>query len=206
MLGCGGRSERSYGADEEAVRCDPASVHPDTLIARRDADLEALRGVTEIEGALRITDKATDLSPLACLARVGGDLELDAASLTSLDGLGSLEAVGGKVTFRDLPLLTSLGDLGSLREIVWLEIDHDASLTDLRGLDELTLVQSDITLSNNDALTSLRGLEALSRVGGNVVIMDNPALPTCETDRLIAGISIGGFAAISGNDDRGVCP
>jgi len=188
------------------VRCHPTSLHPGTVIARGDDDLEPLRGVAEIRGALQIIESTSDLSPLGCLARVGGDLEIDAASVSSLEGLGSLEAVGGKVTFRGLPLLASLRELGALNEIAWLEIDRDSALVDLQGLDDVTLIQSDITLSNNDGLRSLRGLEGLTRVGGNVVIMDNPVLPTCETDRLIAGISIGGFAAISGNDDQGRCP
>jgi len=203
LVACGGRSN---AVEPTPVDCDRSNVHLGAVTAHSDEDLEPLRGVTEISGALWLTGRTTDLSPLGCLTRVEGDLELDAAAVTSVDGLGALAEVGGKVTISDLPLLTTFRGLGSLREIIWLEIDHNSSLVDLSGLEQVSLIASDITLSSNQALASLRGLEGLTRVGGNVVIMDNPSLPTCETDRLIAGVSIGGFAAISGNDDAGVCP
>jgi hypothetical protein len=75
---------------------DATSVRDGDVSLTKQADVEKLRGVARIEGNLAIQGDVADLSPLRCLVEVGGDVTItDTSELGSVDGLESLELVGG---------------------------------------------------------------------------------------------------------------
>ena len=88
-----------------------------------------------VEGSLTITGSAADLTPLDQLTRVGGSLTIEAAAVTSLNGLQTLAEV----------------DAG-------LVIRGNASLTQLAFQPYMSLF-GDVTIENNDVLASLAGAE-----------------------------------------------
>jgi len=87
--------------------------------------------------------------------------------LTSLDALSQLETVtDGDLTLSGLPLVTSLDGLGALSSVDGrMHVMAMSGLTDLRGLDALTSVSSTLNIWRNDNLRSLAGLEALRTTG-----------------------------------------
>lgn len=88
-----------------------------------------------VEGSLTISGSAADLTPLDQLSRVGGSLTIEAAAVTSLDGLQTLAEVDGGMVIRD-----------------------NASLEQLAFQPYLSLF-GDVTIENNDVLVSLAGAE-----------------------------------------------
>jgi hypothetical protein len=100
---------------------------------------------------------------VSSLVRVGGHLHVDDAdSLTSLEGLESIEEIG-----------------------IGLEIDDNAALETLDGLPAAARVALGISIRENPSLTDLRGLGGLSLAEGyeetySVSVIGNPRLSTLE--------------------------
>jgi hypothetical protein len=88
-----------------------------------------------VEGSLLITGSAADLTPLDQLTRVGGSLTIEAAAVTSLNGLQTLAEIDDGLVIRG-----------------------NASLTQLAFQPYLSLF-GDVTIENNDVLASLAGAE-----------------------------------------------
>ncbi|HWB82269.1 MAG TPA: hypothetical protein VG755_45205 [Nannocystaceae bacterium] len=88
-----------------------------------------------VEGSLTISGTAADLSALDQLTRVGGSLTIEAAAVTSLNGLQTLAEIDAGLVIRD-----------------------NASLTQLAFQPYMSLF-GDVTIENNDVLTSLAGAE-----------------------------------------------
>jgi hypothetical protein len=165
-----------------------------------------------------------DLSPLAGLAAVGGDLwVLNNASLAGLGGLSGLAAVGGDVWIRFNPALADLDGLSGLSSVGGhLRIWNNAMLASIDGLSALAVVGGDFSVVDNNALTGiwgplslasvggelrfsgnavlagLDGLSALATVGGDLLIQSNPAL--ANLDGLSALVSVGRNLDILRND------
>jgi hypothetical protein len=53
---------------------------------------------------------------------------------------------------------------------------YSRNLVSLAGLDNLTTVLGDVTLTSNDALETLTGLDSLTTVGGELILFDNAVL------------------------------
>lgn len=53
---------------------------------------------------------------------------------------------------------------------------HGNNISNLNGLSEITAIDGDLLINNNDILQELTGLNALTAVGGNVQIDENPTL------------------------------
>ena len=65
---------------------------------RTQADVEALRGVHTVKASPYVTGSVTDLSPLACLSHVEGDLEVyETEALRDLTGLEQLQTIEGSL-------------------------------------------------------------------------------------------------------------
>jgi len=73
--------------------------------------------------------------------------------------------------------ITDLGGLNTVTSIGQdLTVSANTSLTSLNGLHSLHAVGQDFQLNDNDALTNLSGLDNLANIGGNLLITDNSAL------------------------------
>lgn len=95
----------------------------------------------QVEGNLRISGSAADLTPLGRLYRVSGNLEIDASEAQTLTGLEAINEVGGAVLVRD-----------------------NASLEQL-AFNYSMSVFGDVTIQNNDRLVSLAGAEFIGACG-----------------------------------------
>lgn len=126
-----------------------ATVAGDLELATQAAvDERSCLGV--VEGTLRITGTAADLSPLLALHRVGRDLEIVGAAITTTAGLEGLREVQGNVVIAD-----------------------DASLTTLTFQPAMS-VFGDVTIQNDDALTSLSGAEFIGQCNSCMGISGRP--------------------------------
>ena len=125
---------------------------------------------TIIAGDLAIHN-IIDLSALAGLSRVGGDLMiLRNDSLLTLNGFQNLTTVIGSLT-----------------------IGFNFKLTDLDSLASLRRVGVALNLLSNPSLVSIKGLEAIDHVGGSVEISNNGSLDAAAVQALIDSLVAGGF-------------
>ena len=139
-------------------------------------DLPAL---VETPGSLMVYSNAlSDVDGLSSLESVGGDFDLSQLHATGLGGLASLEHVGGKVAIHDMTELASLDGLGSLGT-----------------------VGGSVSLVRNPALESVDGF-ALTEVGSDVHVTDNASLPQCDVDAWLADVTVGGSVF---TEDNAVC-
>jgi hypothetical protein len=133
-----------------------------------------------IEGLI-VTDNPAlaSLQGLDSLQFVGGGFSLIFnEALTSLDHLGSLNRVRGSVDVIANPVLAGLTGLLQLERIEgYLEVGGNPLISSLRGLERLSIVEADLIVWFNDGLTSLDGLQGLETVGGPLTIDRNPQLP-----------------------------
>ena len=134
---------------EEHARPCPESVrYEDFVLETGDpaAQLEALRGVTEVVGNVSISGDVRSLEAMSCLTRVEGFLSLG-GELETLEGLERLERVGG----------------------VGLRGDR---LRRVDALSNLTTIEGDLVLEELPAIESLDGLSSVATLGGEVMIRD----------------------------------
>ena len=120
-----------------------------------------------ISGTLRIRnlEDSADLSGLSCIEQTGGLVISDNESLSSLDGLESLQLVEGSVSIQENTLLSDISGLGGLTEIdEALIVEDNPVLPDLSGLASLATVSGGLTLTANTSLTHI-GLSALEEIG-----------------------------------------
>ena len=101
------------------------------------------------------------------------------------------DAVGGDV-INDLNPLSQITEIGGS-----LKIYGNAGLTSLYGLHNITKIESDVDIYNNDALVDFN-LGALNTIGGFFWIDDNDALVNLYTTGAIT--SIGSFLSIINNN------
>jgi hypothetical protein len=169
-------------------------AHSGTVVLETQADVNAFgaQGITFIDGSLIIgratgTDSITSLAPLADLKEVVYGLTLQpTCAITSLDGLGSLEHVGGTLQFGGTTYLTYLNHLEalalpalktaggiSLRNTVTVEVD----------LPELTDIVREFSL--NCPIFQLR-LPNLQRAGTLTFVVLNGASTSLEAVSLPA--------------------
>ena len=119
------------------------------------ASLGGLAGQTTLAGDLILDHQnlvLDDLSPLATLTQVAGDLEVSLPMLTQVQGLSALEEVSGDLRLFDMDLLANLDGLQAMQVIGdTLDLHGNGSMVNieaLAGLDEIGTV--DIT--QNQAL------------------------------------------------------
>jgi hypothetical protein len=118
---------------------DRRAVVTGDLELASQAAVDEQRCLGVVEGTLRITGTAAELTPIASLYRVGTGLEITASEAVTLDGLGGIGEVGGSITIAD-----------------------NASLTALSFQPQMS-VFGDVTIVNNDALASLAGAEFIGQ-------------------------------------------
>ena len=138
-----------------AIGCgnsDPASQKIQKSLFKDVTDVNFIFEENVYSGDFSITN-ASDLDALSGYTSISGNLTIDGTSLTNLDGLECLLAIGG-----------------------YLHVGDNTQLNDLHGLQNLSTVNQRVTFDNNDGLTNLDGLESLTEIGEALVIKDNSSL------------------------------
>jgi hypothetical protein len=197
-LGACGSEAMSLGSNEVAVQeteCLAGEITRN-IFASNQADIDRLRGCTELPVSLRVvtpTDApgSISLEPLAQLRRVRGQLQLS-GPITSLAGLESLEQVG-VLHLRD----TQISDLTPLSNLTRVETPTDwrssdivitncDQLTNLWGLENLTAWGS-LEISFSEGLVSLEGLTAPEQLD-RVILHETPQLADIGALRPVRGV------------------
>ncbi|SMC42204.1 T9SS type A sorting domain-containing protein [Moheibacter sediminis] len=137
---------------------------------------------TSLDGRLIIgsnnTSDITDLTPFENLTSVKG-LLIQSTSLTNLVGLENLIDDDGELAIRYNNSLTDLSALGGITEVSTLDIDGNAVLVSLEGLN-IGTVQSSVEITQNPALVNLHGLENLTEISDLLEIRLNNSLVTVD--------------------------
>jgi hypothetical protein len=161
---------------------EPPTVCDGDIALTTQAEVDAF-DCTEVAGNLEISDgisggDITDLSTLAELESVGGDLEIQYNDLlTSLTGLESLTSVGGLLWFTGNEQLQSFEGLEGLVSVGDdFRVFSHPTLTSFAGLERLASIGDDFAVNNNAALGSLEGLESLTSISDRVEIGGNAVL------------------------------
>jgi hypothetical protein len=158
--------------DPECLPADQPFVGTASLLS--NADVEALAGVSVIEGNLGIHWEVTDISALSCLREVTGGLWIVETQVASVDPLQGLLEVGGELEIGMAPNLVDV-TLPVLEQVGYLSVYQNESLTNLE-------------------------LPALHTIGLHAEIDDNPLLPTCDVTTIRDALSsLGGEFYYSGN-------
>lgn len=155
---------------------------------------------TKIEGDVTIEGAdITNLDGLSVLTSIGGYLEITSNPvLTNLTGLINLTSIGSHLYIRSNNNLNGLTGLNNLSQVgEHLEISDNDAITNLVGLEELTFIPGRLKISGNNELADLEGLSNLTSIGENLRIsMNNTLHSLTELDNLT---SIGSGLSISYN-------
>jgi hypothetical protein len=171
--------------------------------ARVLTDLDGIGNATRI-GFLGLSSLSiASLGTLPNLTSVSGVQLTSLPNLAELDAFAKLSSPPAIVWLYDLPSLTSLRGLSSLRRTDSFDL-HGTGVTALTGLELLERGGSSVRIENNPVLTSLRALTSLSGLEF-LAVTDNAMLPTCEAEWLVARANPV-FSNVFGNDDGGTCP
>lgn len=163
-----------------------STPHEGDLTLRGDADLSEWSRLGTVEGNLTIElVENNDLSDLACLGIVRGNLHLTPAPgfvdvQTDLSGLANILAIGGDLSLRgvrsidDLSFVPRLGGLEGALEL------HDTSLTSVTLPASLVAMGGNLVVTENSLLESLNtgGVEAF--MTGGLLVQANPELLEIE--------------------------
>ncbi|MCB0840949.1 MAG: T9SS type A sorting domain-containing protein [Bacteroidetes bacterium] len=146
----------------------PAQVYNGNLSLTSQAAVNAF-SYTEVTGYLYIQgNDITNLDGLISLDSVGGDLYITSNNLlTNIDGLSSLNSVGGNLLISGNNSLTNLAGLYSLTSVGgFLIMESNISLLNVAGLSSLTSVGEYFEISYSNLLVNVDGLSSLTSVGG----------------------------------------
>lgn len=171
-------------------------VTGDLIVACPECEsLEALDCLAEVGKMLAVAgcDRLESLSGLSRLRRLGllqanGGLgigfcfapfePLGNARLRTLEGLGPLERVEGRVHVFDNPVLGDLAGIAPVLDVAGaFYIEGNPSLESLESLRGLRSVRAGLSVTDNDALVDLTGLDDVWAVG-NLAVSNNDSLRT----------------------------
>jgi hypothetical protein len=212
--GCGDDDDGAGDGDTDSdsdsdMECSLGEYLGDFTI-NTQADTALIAGYSSISGTLEIhCEDCTELSELACLNAVGGDLLMwNSHELASLDGLDNIDSVGGSlmigyddgVGYRGND---SLADISALSGITSVGVDvtviDNPILTNVSGLIGITSLEGELDIRYNSALSDLGGLGSITSVGGDLTIACDENLPDLEG--LNALTSVGGRLSIGETGD-----
>lgn len=156
---------------------------------------------TSISGDLILTSNVTSLSPLQNIIAIDEDLDIKGTSLTTLDGLQSLNNIGGSLIVANTSGITSFSGLSSLTSIGEnLNVQSNGQLTSFSGLSTLTNVTGNLTINSNPNLTDISGLKNLEpNKITNLSINGNTKLAVCNSAFVCNYLQGTGVRGISNN-------
>ncbi len=156
-------------------------------------ELTTFEGCQRLDGTIILRNGFPDRENLASIVVVTGNIAGGGyiGDPLSLEGLDSLEVIEGSfhflednlVDYRGVPRLRRVGRFGTYGV---------PELVDFRGLESLTEVEGNFSITANPKLQSLAGLEGLERVHGDVRISDNPLLPEEEVEAFLERVTVDG--------------
>ena len=186
--------------------CQPSVTHHGTLVVEDAADLEALRGISNIRGNLTLQALDVAVLVLPGLVSVEGTLEIHGAALQRVE-LPALRYVGGTLSIsgtqlstlhvgpqehdalaqvrvhslglRTLPSLTSLAGLSAVVPLFDLAIWDTGIQSAPDTFRHASTLHGTVSVFQNAVMEELP-LSRLAEVGGSVEISDNPALQSLE--------------------------
>ncbi|MBN2715434.1 MAG: hypothetical protein JXX14_06235 [Deltaproteobacteria bacterium] len=159
------------------------------MVVENEADIAVLSPHTCINGSLQIIPQTLESVYLPNLLSVASNLTIgdnsghSAQFLTTLEGLSTLESVGGPLIINKVPVLTDLDGLENLHSVSALRVREVTALTSLAALSHVTELKT-LSIFNNPSLTSL-GLDGLTTVTEDISVAGNTALPQCDVFALI---------------------
>ncbi|WP_394829080.1 chitobiase/beta-hexosaminidase C-terminal domain-containing protein [Pendulispora albinea] len=184
------REDISIGGSPQLTLLDLSSI--ETIGSRLELfdlpalrSLEGLRGLTTVKGEnmrLRGNVGFANLRGLEHLTTVKGELSISGGGLSDLSGLDSLTSVGilnvrGTTDLRSLRGLEKLARIEGVRGMSYTsQIEGNAALTEIGGLNALTYLGSSFSISKNPKLTHLDGLHGLTSAASYFYLRDNPVL------------------------------
>jgi hypothetical protein len=172
-----------------------------------ESDVASLQQYEEITGDLEIRAPGLASLELPRLRRVGENLWIyQNSALMDLSGLQNLIEVGGNIGIGNNDALESLHGLEGLDTAPGdLGVAHNPALTSLAALGRISSVGGMVGVTANAALTTL-GLDGLTTVQNEISITDNTSLPTCRAQELVGQlVDFTGTLTLSGNDDAATC-
>jgi hypothetical protein len=111
-------------------------------------------------GAIELSGNITDLSPLANLENILGNITFEGTQVANLDGLSNLQSLGALFLFGNTEL-NSIAGLSPNLEVGSIQIINSAQLNSIGNL-PISNTTTNLTIANNPALTSLAGLQNLT--------------------------------------------
>lgn len=168
-----------------------AVIETSVIIEENGDDPSILEGVVRVEGSIQIN--RTDLENLdfmRCVQEVTGEVTIFGnESLTNVDGLWSLNAIGTDFIFSENTAITEFNGLPNLPSVVQnLIMKNNDSLQSVSGFHSLVGIEGNLTIQNNDALTHIDGFGGLRLVGGVLAITANGLL--CQSSIVCVGEGI----------------
>jgi CRP-like cAMP-binding protein len=182
------------------------ALRGDLTVDPRGKDLTRLACICVVSGNLTIRG-AGSLKGLEGLRGVGGDVTLEASALASLEGLEGLQTVGGDLVILENPALPDLRGLDTLTEVRGdVTVSGNAGLREVGGLDALESIGGDLEVHGNDQLAAIEGLRALTTVGGEVRVDENQVLNAAVALAALASLGQGEQAATADDEAPRAAP
>lgn len=174
-------------------------------------DLDEMPGLPGLHSL--IIDNAPALTSLAGVRNIADAGTLDTqllvrgTAVTDLTGLEELTELTGDVTIEGNSSLTSLKGLHNLTIVEDFNIEHNNTLTNLNGLGPMT--SGRLRVRENPVLTDIAAAFDLPSTVGGIAFYDNVSLASCRVDELethLQGLGWTGSMTNSGNDVTQTCP
>ena len=172
FVSCGG------GEDDEGSQVSTV-YNGDVDLRTQDEVIEfGSNNYSEINGRLSIYytgsgDEITSLEPLSNLKKVNFTFRIQNVQLLDLEGLNSLENVGGDFIIQSAIKLLNINALTSFTIISGkLNISNNDSLLDIDGLNQIQSLQS-LTINENLNLLSIDGISNIDSIEEDIFISKN---------------------------------
>ena len=144
----------------------------------------------------------TNLNALSVLESIQGNLTISETNLVNLNGLESLTSISGAISLQSNSLLENMWGLISVTgSINTLYVDNHPVLTSL-GLENVTEIESFLTILNNNSLIDLSGLNSITSIGSSLTtsgiqvltIVNNASLESLDGLEALASLNQGKLA------------
>ncbi|MFA6013385.1 MAG: hypothetical protein WC799_25565 [Desulfobacteraceae bacterium] len=168
----------SHSPDIEGVNLKTTDCYPQSATILSTQDLQAISSYRTIGGNLTIqASSLTNVDSLKNLTKVCGNLTIDSnLSLTSIQGLSALVKIWGNLIVNNNPILQDISCFANLMDVESIRISSDPSLKNLHGLNlnPSIVLTLGLTIDSNSGLETLEGISVPS--GTRVKISNNPLL------------------------------
>jgi pimeloyl-ACP methyl ester carboxylesterase len=136
--------------------------------------------------------------------QISGDVIIHGASISNLNGLSTINSIGGYLDIVDNPLLSNIDGLINLSSIGgYIDINSNPYLSNINGLSNLSSVGFYFSIFNNSALENLSGIENMNYIGSTFVIQENASL--IDISAIPVNINVSSTLSIRNNSQLSNC-